>query len=139
MTLNDFLQRLNDAPDNIAFNDTIALIETLYDFTPTTFKNGDLLNEAGKNSGSCKLFSFAKRQGLSQQQTLHCFGAYYRDDVLKHPNGTDHQNIRNFMKTGWAGIQFEEPPKARKMDSRLRGNDNREKENACPTTSSCAA
>lgn len=107
MTLNDFLQRLNDAPDSIAFNDTIALIETLYDFTPTTFKNGDLLNEAGKNSGSCKLFLFAKLQGLSQQQTLHCFGAYYRDDVLKHPDGTDHQNIRNFMKTGWNGIGFE--------------------------------
>ena len=107
MTLNYFLQLLNDAPDSITFNDTIALIETLYDFTPTTFKNGDLVNEAGKNSGSCKLFSFAKLQGLPQQQTLHCFGAYYRDDVLKHPDGTDHQNIRNFMKTGWDGIVFE--------------------------------
>jgi hypothetical protein len=26
---------------------------------------------------------------------------------LKNPAGTDHQNIRNFMKTGWNGIQFE--------------------------------
>ena len=107
MELNTFLQRLSESPESIAFNDTIALIEALYDFTPTTFRNGDLLNEAGKNNGSCKLFSFAKIHDLSQQQTLHCFGAYYRDDVLKHPDGTDHQNIRNFIKTGWAGISFE--------------------------------
>jgi hypothetical protein len=65
-----------------------------------------LLNDAGKNNGSCKLFSFARLNKLSPQQTLHCFGAYYRDDVLKHPEGTDHQNIRNFIKTGWAGIEF---------------------------------
>ena len=107
MALNAFLKQLNTSPESVSFNDTIALIDALYDFTPTSFKNGSLLNEAGKNNGSCKLFSFALLHGLSQQQTLHCFGAYYRDDVLKHPDGTDHQNIRNFMKTGWDGIGFE--------------------------------
>lgn len=107
MALNTFLKQLNSSPESVSFNDTIALIDALYDFTPTAFKNGNLHNEAGKNNGSCKLFSFAKLQGLAQQQTLHCFGAYYRDDVLKHPDGTDHQNIRNFMKTGWDGIGFE--------------------------------
>lgn len=107
MELNNFLQRLRDTPDSISFNDTIALIESLYEFTPTTFSNGSLVSEAGQNSGSCKLFSFARLQGLSQQQTLSCFGAYYRDDVLKHPQGTDHQNIRNFIVTGWAGITFQ--------------------------------
>ncbi|MDO8206800.1 MAG: HopJ type III effector protein [Gallionella sp.] len=108
MELNNFLQRLNDTPDSISFNDTVALIESLYQFTPTTFSNGSLVSEAGQNSGSCKLFSFGLLQGLSQQQTLNCFGAYYRDDVLKHPLGTDHQNIRNFMVTGWAGIAFQD-------------------------------
>ncbi len=107
MTLNDFLQRLNDAPDSITFNDTIALIEALYIFTPAAFKNGDMNNEAGQNNGSCKLFAFARLHNLSQQQTLHCFGDYYRADVLAHPHGIDHQNIRNFMKTGWEGIGFE--------------------------------
>ena len=29
------------------------------------------------------------------------------EDVLENPQGTNHQNIRNFMKTGWDGIQFE--------------------------------
>jgi hypothetical protein len=106
MELNELLQRLNAAPDSVCFNDTIALIDALYDFTPTSFRNGNTFSEAGQNNGSCKLFSFAKLQGLSQQQTLTCFGDYYRKDVLGNPDGTDHQNIRNFIATGWAGIEF---------------------------------
>lgn len=106
MELHSFLQRLNDAPETIAFADTLAVIESLYHFTPTEFRNGDLLNEAGKNSGSCKIFSFARLHNLPPTQTLHCFGDYYRKDVLEHPDATDHQNIRNFMTTGWAGIAF---------------------------------
>jgi len=27
---------------------------------------------------------------------------------LKNPEGTDHQNIRNFMKSGWDGITFDQ-------------------------------
>ena len=107
MNLDSFLQLLNNAPETITFDNTMAVIESLYEFTPTSFKNGSLLNESGKNNGSCKLFAFARIHNLSQQQTLHCFGAYYRDDVLQHPNGSDHQNIRNFINTGWAGIEFE--------------------------------
>ena len=107
MTLQHLLEKLRYAPDTIEFNDTIAVIDALYDFTPTQFSNGGLVSEAGKNNGSCKIFSFARLQNLNPQQTLACFGAYYRDDVLKHPEGTDHQNIRNFMKTGWEGISFE--------------------------------
>ena len=26
--------------------------------------------------------------------------------IVKNPDGTNHQNIRNFMKTGWEGIAF---------------------------------
>jgi hypothetical protein len=39
---------------------------------------------------------------------LACFGTYYRDDVLANPEGSDHGNIRNFMKTGWAGVSLPE-------------------------------
>ena len=108
MELSSFLQRLNDAPGSVTFNDTMAVIDSLYEFTPTAFTNGTLFNEAGQNNGSCKLFSFALLHGLSPQQTLHCFGDYYRKDVLGNPAGTDHQNIRSFMKTGWKGIRFED-------------------------------
>lgn len=104
MELKTFLQKLDGG--DVTFNETIALIESLYTFTPTRFSNGGLVSEAGQNSGSCKIFSFARLHGLTEPQTLQCFGAYYRDDVLKNPDGTDHQNIRNFMKTGWAGISF---------------------------------
>ena len=51
--------------------------------------------------------SFARLAGLTPDQTLALFGAFYRDDVLGHPDGSDHQNIRNFIKDGWDGIRFE--------------------------------
>lgn len=107
MTLNDFLAKLHTDPDTLEFTDTMAVIDALYDYTPTAFQNGELHNAAGQNAGSCKLFSFARMQGFDEAQTLACFGRYYRDDVLQHPEATDHQNIRNFIKTGWAGVKFE--------------------------------
>ncbi|WP_064198125.1 MULTISPECIES: HopJ type III effector protein [Emticicia] len=107
MTLDSFLKKLNETPQEVAFTDTMAIVEALYDFTPTAFKNGDLHNEAGQNSGSCKLFSFAKLQNFSVEQTLACFGDFYRKDVLENPDASNHQNIRNFMETGWEGISFE--------------------------------
>ena len=110
MTLKPFLQKLKDSPESIEFNDTMSIIDSLYVFTPTSFRNGDLVNEAGQNSGSCKIFSFARLQNLTPDQTLACFGIYYRDDVLNHPDNRDHQNIRNFMKTGWSGIEFDSEP-----------------------------
>ena len=106
MNLDIFLHKLNTAPESIEFTDTMAVVENSYDFSATAFRNGALHNAAGENSGSCKLFAFAKKQNLDQQQTLACFGAYYRNDVLQHPDGEDHQNIRNFMQTGWEGISF---------------------------------
>jgi hypothetical protein len=67
MKLENLLQRLNESPSSVEFNDTMSAIDSLYDFTPTPFWNGPFLNEAGKNNGSCKLFSFARLHGLSQQ------------------------------------------------------------------------
>lgn len=105
--MKSFLLTLTTAPESVNFADTIAVIDAHYDFTPTAFRNGELDNAAGQNNGSCKVFSFAKLHQLTSQQTLHCFGSYYRDDVLQHPAATDHQNIRNFMKFGWDGVVFQ--------------------------------
>ncbi|MFC0181769.1 HopJ type III effector protein [Pseudarcicella hirudinis] len=107
MSLVNFLNELQTKPENIEFPGVIAAIDQYYDFEPTAFQNGETRNEAGQNSGSCKLFSFAQLQGFTKQQTLDCFGAYYRTDVLGNPEGTDHQNIRNFIRFGWEGIKFE--------------------------------
>ncbi len=106
MNLNSFLEKLKQTPQNIAFTETIAVIDENYVFSPTAFENGLQHNAAGENSGSCKLFAFAEMQSLSEAATLSCFGAYYYEEVLGDPEGTNHQNIRNFMKTGWDGIAF---------------------------------
>ena len=104
MTLSE---KITQAPENITFSEVIAHIDEHFDFTPTRFTNGTAINEAGQNNGSCKIFSFAKLKALTQAQTLALFGDYYRVDVLGNPDGTDHQNIRNFILHGWEGIQFE--------------------------------
>ncbi|WP_080778500.1 HopJ type III effector protein [Chryseobacterium phocaeense] len=100
-------EQLKNDPETIQFKDVIAYIDEHYNFTPVSFKNGTTVNEAGQNNGSCKVFSFAKLQNLSKEEVLPLFGEFYRDDVLKNPEGTDHQNIRNFMEYGWDGISFE--------------------------------
>lgn len=110
MNLEQFFAALKSTPDAIQFGETIAAIDTHYHFTPTRFQNGNLVNEAGQNSGSCKIFSFAQMHNLSEKQTLACFGDYYRKDVLQNPEAKDHQNIRNFMQSGWSGIQFDSTP-----------------------------
>ena len=101
------LSLLKTSPETINFKEVIAYIDENYDFTPTKFTNGNTENEAGENNGSCKVFSFAKLNGLSKEETLALFGDFYRNDVLQNPDGDDHQNIRNFQQFGWDGIAFE--------------------------------
>ncbi len=108
MTIQQFLEKLKITPTAIEFAETMAVVDTNYNFEPTTFTNGTVTNKAGENSGSCKLFAFAKTQALSKEETLYCFGEYYKD-VVDTPTATDHQNIRNFMRTGWEGISFDTP------------------------------
>jgi hypothetical protein len=110
MKLTDFLEILHISPERIEFSDTMAIIDTLYDFTPTAFQNGVLMNQAGENLGSCKLFAFALQCDLSKADTLACFGSYYREDVLQNPQGANHQNIRNFIQTAWQGVHFAKSP-----------------------------
>ncbi len=101
------LDKIEHNPTSITYPEVIAHIDANYDFTPTRFINGNTINEAGQNNGSCKIFAFAQLNKLSVDQALVLFGDYYRIDVLENPQGTDHQNIRNFIKFGWEGIQFE--------------------------------
>jgi hypothetical protein len=98
--------------EHISFSESIAVIDAYYRFVPVRFVNGadsetPVINEAGTNQGSCKIFYFAQLQGLSQQQTLALFGDYYWQDVLQHPDASDHANIRSFMRYGWDGVRYE--------------------------------
>ena len=109
--LKKFIDQLTRSPEEIKFEDVINVIDSFYHYTPTQFSNGlqrnRLINQAGENEGSCKIFSFADIHKLNKTETLNCFGKYYREDVLKNPNGSDHTNIRNFMQHGWEHIHFE--------------------------------
>jgi hypothetical protein len=105
--IENFLNKVKQHPKLITFQEAIEVIDSNYNFTPTTFKNGNQLNNAGENNGSCKIFAFAKIHHLEKEETLVLFGSYYFDDVLKNPEGNDHQNIRNFMNFGWDEISFD--------------------------------
>lgn len=109
MTLPPLLDRLRRAEAD--FEDVIAYVNAHYHYTPTRFSNGlgdnPVVNEAGQNEGSCRLFALARLAALSEADTVQLFGRFYREDVLKHPEGSDHANIRRFLKDGWAGIRFD--------------------------------
>lgn len=107
MNEQELLNKLAQEGSSVQFEDCIAVIDANYNFEETAFMNGDLANKPGQNNGSCKILAFARIHKLSPEQTLQCFGKYYRVDVLGHPEANDHQNIRNFIKHGWQGIQFE--------------------------------
>ena len=105
-----FIARVK-AGEPVEFQETIDLIAGHFSYMPTRFSNGlgddRLVNEPGVNEGSCKIFSFARLHGLNEAETLALFGRFYREDVLGHPEGADHRNIRNFLRDGWAGIAFD--------------------------------
>jgi hypothetical protein len=92
--------------NSVPFTQVIEFIEKYYQHTPTAFKNGDTFNEATQNQGSAKVFAFAQLNELSEADTLNLFAEHYQS-VLANANGTDHQNIRQFMLNGWNGIVFE--------------------------------
>jgi len=111
MSIETIVHKIKHTPEKVSFNEIIAAITAHYDYTPSRFSNGlaadTVINEAGSNEGSCKIFAFAQLHGLSETETLACFGDYYRQDVLENPADHDHANIRTFMRHGWAGIHFE--------------------------------
>jgi hypothetical protein len=107
MTIKDLIAKVRSAADSVEFAEVMSVISEHYNYTPTTFSNGDIVNEAGTNEGSCKIFCFAQLNALSEVETLSLFGAFYRNDVLLNPAGDDHANIRNFILDGWLGIRFE--------------------------------
>ena len=102
--LSTLIKKLKD--NSLPFKEVIEFIETYYQHQPTAFKNGDTYNEATQNQGSARVFAFAQLNNLNEEDTLYLF-AEHSQSVLNNPNGTDHQNIRQFITHGWPGIVFE--------------------------------
>lgn len=113
MSIDVFLKKLSEHPKKIMFEEVMAAVDESYNFTPSKFINGDLVNEANQNNGSCKVFALASLHQLDEQATLNLFGQYYRD-VISTPKGDDHQNIRNFINTGWSKVTFMSAPLSEK-------------------------
>ena len=112
MTKLDLLiKKIQTESETVSFQEIISFINAYYRYAPARCINGInyelVINEAGDNEGSCKIFAFAQMNELDEIQTLHCFGEYYRVDVLQHPDNDDHANIRTFIKYGWKYIKFD--------------------------------
>jgi len=110
MTLSELLSDIENQPNKVEFDSVIETINTEYTYTPSKFTNGIeddmVVNESETNEGSCKILAFAILNDLSTEQALACFGKYYRDDVLQHPEGNDHSNIRTLMKYNLDNVFF---------------------------------
>jgi len=110
--VDDLIQQIKNRPNTVEFDQVMAVIDACYNYTESAFSNGigddRIDNAVGENAGSCRIFSFAKINGLNPSETLVCFGKYFREDVIGHPDGNDHANIRTFMRHGWQGIRFDQ-------------------------------
>lgn len=87
------------------FSDVLAFIDRKKEHQPTAFKNGDIHNDPNQNQGSARVFLFAKENAFSKENTLSLFAEHYKA-VLADREGANHQNIRQFMKYGWDGVEF---------------------------------
>ncbi|WP_313579015.1 HopJ type III effector protein [Chishuiella sp.] len=91
---------------DLQFSEVLQYIEDNYNYTASAFTNGNQENVQDQNQGSAKVFAFAQLNNLSQEDTLKLFAEHYKS-VLENPEGTDHNNIRQFMQNGWDGVKFE--------------------------------
>eukprot|EP01036_Dinobryon_divergens_P028116 gene28116-37011_t len=99
----EFVEKIKSGSIAPTLQETIDLIDKHYNYFEVPFTCGDIVNKPNENTGSAKIFSFGLMTRLSVPQTLSLFGEVYRNLT---PNGSDHFNIRNFQKFGWAGVTF---------------------------------
>ena len=99
--------------DSHQFAVTLDFINQWFDFTPSAFRNGAVFNTINQNQGSCRVLAMALMLGLTDDQTLKCFGEHYRD-VLAKPGGDNHQNLRRLQAEGLTSIHFDQQPLQRK-------------------------
>mmetsp|Transcript_30269 Transcript_30269/g.41641 ORF Transcript_30269/g.41641 Transcript_30269/m.41641 type:complete len:221 (+) Transcript_30269:3-665(+) len=86
-----------------SFKETIELIDKHYNYFEVPFSCGDQYNKPNENTGAAKILSFGLMTKMNEAQTLSLFGEIYRD---MSPSGSDHPNLRNFAKYGWAKVSF---------------------------------
>lgn len=115
----DFLAAIET--DTHQFSATLAFISQWFDFTPSAFRNGKVINNVDQNQGSCRVLSMALMLGLTREQALKCFGEHYRD-VLATPDVDNHHNLRRLQAEGLADIHFDQQPLRRKSQNPNQGD-----------------
>lgn len=100
------IQLLELLKKDIQFNDVLEVIANGYTYSASAFKNGDQYNAENENQGSARVLYAAYLNQLTEEETLRLFGEHFQS-VLNNPEGSDHQNIRQFLKHGWSGVSFE--------------------------------
>lgn len=98
----EFAEKIK-AGAQVTLAESLKVIDDNYEYFAVPFKNGDVENPANVNIGSAKIFSFGLMTKMDVDSVLRMFGEIYRD--LK-PDGTDHANVRAFIKNGWSGVEF---------------------------------
>lgn len=62
MNVQGFVEKLCNTPETIDFQEVIAMVADNYQYRPAEFSNGEgedrVINEAGSNEDSCKIFAF---------------------------------------------------------------------------------
>lgn len=108
----------------VPFTEVIAVIDKAYAYTAIPFVNGkgtpeEVRSAAGENNGSAKVFGFARLHGLGADEALRLFCEHY-ESVVATPEGSDHGNIRAFIKHGWDKLEFDDGGDAATKPLRLR-------------------
>ena len=99
----EFAEKVKSGAE-VSFEESMAVIDEHYVYIEVPFQNGDLANAAGENTGSAKILAFGLMTQMTKEQTLGMFGDFYRN---LSKDGSDHMNIRNFIKNGFDGVVFD--------------------------------
>lgn len=99
----EFAEKVKSGAE-VSFDESIKVIDEHYVYIEVPFQNGNLNNAAGENIGSAKILAFGLITAMTKEQTLQMFGDYYRN---LNKEGSDHMNIRNFVKNGFDGVVFD--------------------------------
>ena len=100
-----FAEKIKAGGSPANFAETIALIDEHYQYFEVPFSVGDVKNKANENTGSAKVLSLGLMTRMDEKATLRLFGEHYAQ-VQATPQGTDHANIRSFIKNGFPGVEF---------------------------------
>lgn len=101
-----FNSNVEMSADDLTMEEVLEMINTHYETQLLEYTVGDVVNKQGENEATGHILSYAALSNMDKETTLKLWGQHYRA-VLANPDGTDHANIRNFMKFGWEGVPFE--------------------------------